>query len=374
MPGGSSLAFLHRPLRQESPAETELWRVTGVGKNFEEVGSLAADTDWSISRLRLDERLLLEGAKNGESALYLAGADGSAQPIKVDQPWVRLPSQGNGLFFEMVEEALPFDQFVDVEAAPEMKPELDPLQQERPFNEGEDQPGGPTHLGLKIAAYDAQSEDLQDLLTIPYNRPSERPEIQLVRRSPDKRFLALVVKFGKDGSPGLWVHDSQTDRLLWTRLVVEGDIIGLDWSSDSVQVALTDSKGIAVLEKALGIESSRLELSSAERLVPRWGAGRKLYLVSDLAIYLLNKDRSKATPVFESHVQGNGFSDLTFDPLGGRVAFTVSTRGYPELVVKDLSTGQELARSAYPGSLKQKAQKTLPYQLGDAIRFALNRR
>ncbi|MFA5505092.1 MAG: hypothetical protein WC423_06680, partial [Vulcanimicrobiota bacterium] len=61
---------------------------------------------------------------------------------------------------------------------------------------------------------------------------------------------------------------------------------------------------------------------------------------------------------------------LTLDGIGGRIAYTSAPRGYRELAVRDLKTGQSLARSALPGSVKEKAQEAVPYKLGNAIRYA----
>jgi hypothetical protein len=372
MPNGKELAFLHRPLEQDPPSKTELWTVNGAGSPFSRAGDLSSEFQWTLTKNSTGPWLLLEGVAEGrESQWILADSSGKVKELAVPSPWVRLRSQGDGLYYQMREEALPFDQFVDVEEAPDMKPELgEPVESEyRPEEVETELSKPPTHPGIKIASFNPDTDTLDPLFSIPYSRPEDKPTVTLVRRSPDQRFLALIVQFGDVGSPGLWVYDSQNQRLLWTRVVVEDRAIGIDWSSDSVRVAVSDVKGLSLLENALGIESKRLELASADGLFPMWGAGRKLYLVNDKVVYRMEKERSVAQPVFDSQNQDRA-DDLALDALGERVAFSVSPSGYRELVVTELSTNQTLARVAYPGSLRQKSQKTLAYQMGSAIRYA----
>jgi hypothetical protein len=368
MPGDQDLAFLHQPLRQTPPAETELWRVTGTATSFEKVGTLDADRDWSLSKNSSGPWMLLYGKKSDQDiVMALADGEGKVKNLKFSSEWQLVPSQGDGLFFQTTVDDVPFDQFVDVEDAPDLQleePKDDPwgLEQES------DPAAAPTRLGLRIGAFNPETEEIETTLSIPYDRPEEKPEVQLVRRSPDQRFLALVVKFGTSGSPGLWIYDSQSQRLLWTRLLIAQEALGLDWSSDSVKVAVTDKDGLSILENALGFESTQLKVSASEALVPSWGAGSNLYLSNQHVVYLVGKDRDQAQPLLDSKDQGS--IDLALDPVGGRAAFTIDPKGYRELVVQELNTSPSQIKAALPGSLKEKAQGTIVYQLGSAIRFA----
>lgn len=371
MPEEKGLCFLHRPLRQDPPPSTELYSYSGSGDQFPKLEELPSEYGWTLTKGHSDTWLLLE-ARKSEAEPRMAYSNGKDLKYgKMEPGWTHLPSVGNGVFIQTEEDDLPFDQFVDVEAAPDIKPELDELPRDQEELIEEEAPAKPpTHLGLKISRYDVDKETLDPVLVVPYNRAEEKPIIQMVSPSPDKRFLALVVQFGQSGSPGLWVYDSKNARLLWTRALVEGKCQGLDWSSDSVRVAVSDDKGLIILEAALGIESTRLELSSTSGLKPRWGAGYKLYLVSDQAVYQVEMDRGKAVPLFNLSSQKGDPRELVLDPLGGRVAFTVSPEGYPELVMWDLKTKRATNQVALPGSQKLKAQGTVVYQLGSAIRYA----
>ena len=379
MPGDKDLAFLHQPLRQTPPAETELWRVTGTGTSFEQVGALEADRDWELTRQQSDTWMLLFGKKSDEDVVMaLADGTGKVKVLDIGKEWKLLPAQGNGLFFETDDDELQFDQFVDVEDAPELdsvEPPVDPGYQDYPEEERqEDEPSSPpTRLGVRIGHLDVDSGKIETVFSVPYDQPDQRPEVQLVRQSPDKRFIAVVVKFGASGSPGLWIYDSQSQRLLWTRMRVVERAYGLDWSSDSVKIALTDKEGLSILENVLGFESTKLEMAASEMLLPSWGAGATLYLYNRHAVYSVGKEREQAQPLFDSRGKGEGFSDLALDAMGGRAAYTAAPRGYRELVVRELRTGQNLAKVALPGSIKEKAQGTIMYQLGNAIRFAWRR-
>ena len=381
LPGDKDLAFLHQPLRQTPPAETELWRVTGTGTSFDQVGALSAERDWELTKQQTGTWILLFGRKSDQDVVMaLADGTGKVKMLDIDKQWKLLPSQGNGLFFAADDDQLQFDQFVDVEDAPDLEQQEDPtdeppLYQEYPEEERfEEEPTSPpTRLGLRLGLLDAESGKIETDFSIPYDQPEQRPEVQLVRQSPDKRFIALIVRFGDTGAPGLWVYDSQTGRLLWTRMRVTEKAYGLDWSSDSVKIAFTDKEGLNILENALGFESTKLAMSASEMLLPSWGAGANLYLHNSHVVYSVGKDREQAQPLFDSRGKGEGFSDLALDAMGGRAAYTAAPRGYRELVVRELRSGQNLAKVALPGSIKEKAQGTIMYQIGNAIRFSWRR-
>lgn len=376
MPGQKDLAFLHQPLRQNPPAETELWRVSGSGTSYEQVGALEAGREWELTPFYSGAWMLLYGKRSDEDVqMTLADGTGKVKPLAIEAIWQLLPSQGDGLFFQTNDDSLPFDQFVDVEEASEL--DLSEGEQpdylDYPEEESVEEPEPavlPTRLGLKLGRLDPESGRVETLFSIPYDQPEQRPEVLLVRPSPDKRFLALIVRFGEVGAPGLWIYDSQTERLLWTRLRVKQRAHGLDWSSDSVKIALTDEDGLSILENVLGFEATRLKMESSERLTPSWGSGLNLFLHNEHAVYLVDKNRDQAEPLFETRGKAEAFDDLTLDGIGGRIAYTSAPRGYRELAVRDLKTGQSLARSALPGSVKEKAQEAVPYKLGNAIRYA----
>ena len=365
-PDRNGLAFLHRPLQKNPPAETELYSYGGSGSQFQLLKNLPADYNWTLTNVHSDQWFVLKAKKGEETRLAFCNST-DLKFVELQEGWQVLRSRGDGLYIQTQENNLPFDQFADVEAAPDVKPALEQLPS---YEQQPEEAETPTHLGLQISRYQVESQRLEPLLVIPYNRPEEKPIVQMVRPSPDGRFLALVVKFGESGSPGLWIYDSENGKLLWTRLLVAGECQGLDWSSDSVKVAVSDEKGVAILEAALGIESTRLELSSSEGLRPRWGAGYRLFLVNDSAVYKVESEKNKVEPFFNASSHQGTFSDLVLDPLGSRAAFSISPRGYRELVIWDLRSNKVQTQVDYPGSEKQKAQGTITYQLGSAIRYA----
>lgn len=385
MPEYKDLAFLHRPLLQDPPAETELWRVESTGSNFRKVGTLSADFEWELTPKHGDNWLLLKGVQGESQRFVLSNGAGKIEELKLESDWELMESQGDGLYFQSVDEDLPLDQFVEVEEAPDMVgPQLleetlpeEPVDEEPElrFDENgepivEEPVSPPRRYALKVFEYQREAAEQEPLVSIPYYRAEDKPLIQILRRSPDRRFLALVVKFGEASKPGLWVYDSEAEKLLWTRVLIQGEAYGLDWSSDSVSVAVSDGHGVSLLENALGIESTRLDVSSSGMLKPVWGPGRHLYLVNREAVYSVERERAVAEPIFSSQGHSSDFDDLSLDAMNGRVAFSSAPKGFRELVVRDLKTGQELAKVAYPGSWKQKAQSGLTYQVGNALRYA----
>lgn len=364
-PGSGKLAFLHRPLNTDPPMPTEVWQVASDGTSFRQIAALPVGTKWTLTRQETESWMLLNDTKEtADTSMLLVREGDEPKSLELEKGWSRLPSQGRGLFFQTIEENIPFDQFVDVE---EM---VEPDGEYQDEGEGEHTFTLPTRSGLKIAEYDPDSDSLRTFLSIPYNSPEEQPVVRMVRCSPDERFLALVIEFRKSGSPGLWVYDSENSRLLWTRVVLDGRIKGIDWSSDSVRIAVTDQSGVSILEQALGIRSVRLDVVSSEDLRPKWGAGSNLYLLSEHSVYKVDQDEGLARPLFDVGSEFDAAADLVLDPIHEVVAFSASPKGYRELFVRDLRKNKDLARVSYPGSLKEKAQGTVTYQLGDAIRYA----
>ena len=366
-PEGKDLVFLHRPLRQDPPAETEIWRATGG--EFRQIGTLPSEFDWRLSKRHAANWMLLQAKRDGQGSRWaLADGEKTVKFLDVEEPWTLIDSQGDGLFFQAFDDDEVLEGAVEVEDAPEIAATATP---EVPSDVEPVQ--APVQLGLNISEYQPETQVLRPLFSIPFSQTKDQPIVHLVRRSPDKRFLALVVQFGESAKPGLWLFDSESRRLLWTRISVSDRVQGLDWSSESLMVALTDAKGVTILPNALGVESIQLEISTAGDLRPKWGPGTKLYLINEHIVYLVDEDRSQAEPLFDTHAQYEGFSDLVLDASSAKIAYSASPKGYRELIIRDLQSGESLTEETLPGSLKQKAQSTVAYQLGSAIRFAWNR-
>lgn len=367
---GKGLLFLHRPLTQSGEqAQTELWLQNTRSSKFSELGRLPLDYSWKLTPRYTESSLLLEAesAEEKKLALFSREEKGKLEFLKVSGPWVMLPTQGRGLFFASEEKNIPFDQFADIEPATEVRDVPDsPHDEDTLEEEGIITP--PTRAGLKIARYREKDRALEPVLSIPFTRPEEKPEVQLVQESPDGRFLAMVLSFGS-GTPGLWVYDSQNSRLLWTRVVAVGAVTGIDWSDDSVGLVLTDGGGVVILESAIKVESIRYKASGLEGLRPHWTESGGLLLANPDSVYKFDREASRAIPLFES--KKRGAIDMSVGPTGMTVAYFASPRGYYEVFLTDLDGRDEVAtRTTLPGSLRELAQGTLEYQLGRSISHA----
>lgn len=370
VPGTTDLYYLHRSLGQNPPAKTEIWIATGNGTSFHQVGTLSADFEWSTTPIASGAWQLLEGVGgDNTSARALANLNGEVKPLQVEPEWMALRSKGDGIFYARWDDALPYEGFVEVEEIPTTIPEpasFEPYPESTP---SENTPKVPTHKGIIIGEYQLEQSEVEPVLSIPYNQESEKPAIEMVRRSPDGRFLAVVVRFGPKASPGLWVYDQESHRLLWTRVLIQGEPTGVAWSSDSTKVAVTDSGGLVVLEQVLGIDSDRVEVTGSNNLQPVWGKTGALYIFNEHSVYSIDTEADVAVPVFS--VQGG--DDLHLNLAASRVAYSTAAQGFRELVVAELNGGETLSRLPYPGAAKQDAQSTILYKIGNSLRYALNR-
>jgi hypothetical protein len=365
-PDGSTLLFLHRPLIEG--AETELYSRDSSGA-FSQLGKLSGDQDWRLTGQSVDDAVVLAASSGGVEKLATFES-GAAKPIELPSEWTLLPSEGSGLFYSKVVNDVPFDQMVDVEDAPEVE-SPEPASEAASTAQSSASPGAPTRSGLQIARYNRQTGAADVVLTIPFSNPTERPSVSLVRESPDKRFLALVTEFGEAGTAGLWVYDSEASRLLWTRVITDGEVHGMDWSPSSVALAVCDSQGIVVLDNVLSIESTRYEAQGLGTIRPLFAEESTLYLVGVSSLHKLDRQAGQAQMVFDSHSKGFDVLNFVVNPTAGRAAFFSSPKGHLQLMVYDLDSPEALPTvSELPGSLRHLAQGTMSYQIGDALRTA----
>ena len=362
-PDGRTLLLLHRPLQEG--AQTELWSGE-ASSEFTQLGQLPVGGTWSLPGKSVDQAVVLTEQVEGDTRLSLF-QDGSPKALELAPTWEWEPSQGEGLFFSKVVNDVAFDQMVEVEDAPEVSPSQSLEATPAP----DASPQVPTRSGLQVARYNRQTAVPEVLLTIPFNKPEEKPEIALIRESPDKRFLALVTRFGSTGTAGLWVYDSEASRLLWTRIVTESEVTGLDWSLSSVALALCDAQGIVVLDNVLSIESTRFEAQGLGEVRPMFAEKDELYLVGRTSLHRLDRQAGQAVMVFDGHGKALDALNLVVNPSVTKVALFSSSKGYLELLVFDLEQKDAPPVVAtLPGSLRLKAQDTLAYQVGDALRTA----
>jgi hypothetical protein len=362
-PDGRSLVLVHRPL--EEGADSVVW--SGDPSRTEEFTSLArlpADKVWRVTGNSVDGALVLGAAADGKERLAVL-ENATPRFLEPDEGWMLLPTMGPGLYFSKEVNDVPFEQMVDVEEAPEVapEPETEPAQSETP--------AGPTRSGIRIARYNRSTGSLDVVLTIPFNGPREKPKVLMVRESPDQRFVALVTQFGGVGAAGLWVYDTEASRLLWTRVVANATVLGIDWSPSSVALALCDENGVAVLDNVLGIESTRYETPGLGDVTPLFAQEDSLYLVGASSLHRLDRKSGTAEVVFDSRSQGMDAISFVVDPSASRVAFFASPEGHMELLIYNLDNREEPPRhTSLPGSLRRQAQGTLAYQVGDALRTA----
>lgn len=372
VPGTPDLFYLHRPLEQNPPAKTEIWLVTSHGTSFNQVGTLSADYEWSTVPVGSDNWQLLEGEDSeGKTTRALTNLNGEVRPLKVEPEWKPLRSKGDGIFYFRWDDALPYEEFVEVEEVPSTSPEPASFEPEPDAlaTPTDGAPRIPTHKGITVGEYRLDQSKVEPILSIPYSTDAEKPTVELVRRSPDGRFLAMAVKFGPNSASGLWVFDQDNHRLLWTRILIQGEATGMAWSRDSVKVAITDSGGLVVLEQVLGVESNRVEMTGSVTLQPVWDKDGSLYVFNEHSVYSVDLEGDVAVPVF--NIQGG--DDLHLNVAESRVAYSTTAQGFRELVIAELKGGETLSQLPYPGAAKQEAQSTILYKIGNSLRYALNR-
>ncbi len=364
--GGQGVLFLHQPLEgteEQGSTETELWYQDAQTYQFRSQGKLPKGYHWKLSKRYTETHLVLEALKGEETTLALVSRD-QVQPLEfleIPEPWKLVKVQGRGLFYAQRVNDLPFDQFADVEAAPEV------------MNGVAVSDWTPTRAGVKIGRYDEETGEVASLLAIPYEHKEERPRVLLLRESPDQRFLALVLRFGKSARPGLWIYDRETDRLLWTRVFTDTDLQGLDWSPDSVSVALSDGQGLVILESALGIEFTRYKTESLDRFEPFWAQNGSLLLVDGVTIRLFDPQAGQAELLVDSRTWEDEVGDLQVGPLGSRVVALSEAEHKSGIVWLEVSGGTEsMKRSVLPGSYRAAAQEHWMYKFGEVFRYARN--
>lgn len=365
-----SLFFLHRSLASGAPSE--LWSQNSATKEFLSLGALPAGPHWRLTRRTVGDRLVLASSEGDTERLELLNPVKGEVPerLKVDKKWSLLKTEGDGLFFSTVKDDLAFQNMVEVEQAPEMtRPpsnSSDPESESRP-----DEPQAPTRSGLQIARFDPSAEEPTVLLSIPFSRTEEKPEVLLVSESPDQRFVAMVIKFGENGTPGLWVYDSDGSRLLWTRVVVNSEVQGLSWAPSSAALAMSDAEGLAVIDNVLGIESVRYQTKGLGRVRPLFAKEDSLYLKSVNSLYRLDRKEGQAEVVFDSRSKSVDAQSFVVNDEATKIAFFSSPQGFVELHTYSLNSSETGANvSDLPGSLRREAQEALTYQVGAALRTA----
>ena len=362
-PDGHSLMLLHRSIDEASA--TELWSGDPTASSeYTSVAKLPGNQVWRLTGQAVDEALVLGATADGAEKLALL-ENGAPKFLEIPQQWTLLKSEGAGLFYSRVVDDVPFEQMVDVEDAPEVSPEP-------AATPGSATPAVPTRSGVQIARYNRADGKVAPILTIPFTKPEEQPKVLLVRESPDKRFVALVTQFGEAGTAGLWVYDSEASRLLWTRVVTDTTVSGVDWSPSSVALALCDSQGVVVLDNVMNVESTRYSAQGLGTVEPLFVEENALYLVGESSIHRLDRQAGQAEMVFDSRSKGLDAMGFVVNSSASKAAYFSSPKGYLELIVVKIGAAkeEEPTMSSLPGSLRRQAQGTMLYQIGDALRTA----
>ena len=362
-PDGHSLMLLHRSIDEASA--TELWSGDPTASSeYTSVAKLPGNQVWRLTGQAVDEALVLGATADGAEKLALL-ENGAPKFLEIPQQWTLLKSEGAGLFYSRVVDDVPFEQMVDVEDAPEVSPEP-------AATPGSATPAVPTRSGVQIARYNRADGKVAPILTIPFTKPEEQPKVLLVRESPDTRFVALVTQFGEAGTAGLWVYDSEASRLLWTRVVTDTTVSGVDWSPSSVALALCDSQGVVVLDNVMNVESTRYSAQGLGTVEPLFVEENALYLVGESSIHRLDRQAGQAEMVFDSRSKGLDAMGFVVNSSASKAAYFSSPKGYLELIVVKIGAAkeEEPTMSSLPGSLRRQAQGTMLYQIGDALRTA----
>ena len=361
------LLFTHRALAEGSP--TEVWVADTTTSEFSLLTELSPDKAWHLTGQSVDDLPVLASTSQGQTEeLFLL--EGSTPTAVAGEPgWKVLPSQGRGLFFVEADELVGEDRMVSMEEAPEVAPE--PTLDSPASATGSPTPESSAPSGLGVGRYDRAAKKVELLFSIPFRGAAEEPKIWLVRESPDQRFLALVVSFGPSGRSGLWVYDSEASRLLWTRIVVESEVYGLDWSSNSESLALTDKSGLVVLGNVLGVESTRYDIASLGEVRPLYEKGGELCLVGAGSLHRLDRQGGQADVLFDARAKQLDALELRVSSTGSKVAYLASPKGFLELQVLDVESKDAVPQElGLPGSTRKLAQGTVGYQVGDALRSA----
>ncbi len=362
-----SLLFTHRALVEGS--STELWATDTSTSEFASLAQLSADRAWRLTGRFVDDLPVLAAiSPEGVEQLFLLDG-GVPKPVAVEAAWKPLASQGKGLFFVESGDVGGEERLASMEDAPEVAPTPSSTAPATP--EAGSNPVSTEQAGMGIGRYDRKAGKVELLFSIPFHGAAEEPRIQLVRESPDQRFLALVIGFGPSGRPGLWVYDSEAARLLWTRIVSETEVYGLAWSASSESLALSDKNGLVVLGNVLGIESTRYETASLGGVEPMFLRDGTLLLLGNSSVHKLDRQKGQAETLFDARSKQIEVSDFVVAASGSRAAFFTAPKGYLELQVVDLESHDTPPKEFdLPGSARRLAQGTLGYQVGDAIRSA----
>lgn len=361
-----SLFFTHRALVEG--ASTELWVADTATLEFAEVAQLPAEQSWRLTGQFVEDLpVLASRAADGEESYHVLEG-GSPKPLGGD-PWKILPSQGRGVFFVESGDLGGEERLVSMEDAPEIAPT--PEEGSSEDEEGASPTPGLQGDGMGVGRYDREKGAVELLFSIPFRGKAQEPRIHLVRESPDRRFLALVVSFGPTGRPGLWVYDSQAARLLWTRIVSDAEVYGLDWSSSSESLAMSDKNGLALLGNVLGVESTRFETQGLGQVYPVYLSEDEVALVGKSSVHVLDRQRGQALTRFDARTKQVEVSDFSVSSSGSHGAYFTAPLGYLELQVVDLQAPEAAPKELdLPGSARRLAQGTVAYQVGDAIRSA----
>ncbi len=362
-PSGHGVLFLHEPLakgKAGSEASVEIWFQDVGNKEFRSLGTLPTGSDWTLTPHTLGAAVVFRDASDsGPPWLAQPEAPGEIHKLEVESGWEEARGFGTGLFYVRDVKEVPFEQFADVEPAPEMMSGV--------VVEG----WPPTQSGVEVASVVPETYELKTELVIPYAHESEFPRILGLMNSPDSRFLAMVLAFGEEGRPGLWVYDRQTSRLLWTRVVTGPELYGLAWSPDSMQVAVSDDEGLVLLTSALGIEFTRYKADILEQYEVFWLRNDLLVLSNGVSLMRFSSQTGEAETMVDTRVWPVKVGPLVLEPQGRSVATLADPTDGSEILWDSLLDEQD-KRTGYllPGSLRLEAQENWTYRLGDVVRQA----
>lgn len=240
---------------------------------------------------------------------------------------------------------------------------------DRPEVEGEPQ-ATPTpskkalvRRSIEVLSWRPEQEQPVSHLKIPFQNEEEL-ELLAALPSPDKRFLALAMRFSKNLPWSVWIYDHQSEDLSWTTIEVEGEEVRFAWSPDSVSLLAVGADMVYLLPSALETNHSKFSTHPL-RFTPRWCDNGRLFLLDGLRLFQLDIKDFKAEEVIKPLAMDGQVTSIALSENGDQVAVVsqVGPREYITSVGIKSGKHKQLLRDRS----REAARQTLLFRLGRAI-------
>ncbi len=224
--------------------------------------------------------------------------------------------------------------------------------------------------GLRLGYWAVGEENvIRHLVDIPFVSGTS-VELVDVLPSPESRFVALQLRFGKVSEVSLWVYDhSGTGRMIWTKVKSREQRLQATWTPDGLGLSAigkgTEGWELFWMKSVLKPEPERFKGGLVlQGCYPVCSAdGGELLLVGKDRIYRFDKRTLRAKSiVVRSRL---GASSYIVSPKGKWLAYTLRGGEDNNIFVRSLKSG--MTRSLLPITKKSASKKTLCYRLGQAL-------